>query len=328
MVLMKKDYCRQSIIAPYIDGLLEEKRANGYSYDSEELILNRFDAYCFEKNLTTLEITKDFLSEWMERRESESSLYQGKRISCARQVLIYMASCGITVYIPHGFIHLRRALPHIFDPLEIKAFFYEIDTFVPENGNRIVKRMSVEYRLLFRIYLCCGLRNNEAAGIEKKEVDLVSGMLTILNSKGQKDRVVYLPTDLLDSCRDYYNWICGELGNPQKYFFPGQKPDRSIPNTTVDSVFLRYWNRTKYAGCSNRPTVHDFRFTFVVNRMNLWAEAGLDLQVMMPYLSRYLGHKSNNETFYYYFLVRNAYKTVEKKDTVAVEVIPEVRDYE
>lgn len=62
--------------------------------------------------------------------------------------------------------------------------------------------------------------------------------------------------------------------------------------------------------------------------MNLWAEEGLDLQVMMPYLSRYLGHKSINETFYYYYLVSDAYKTVAKKDTVASAVIPEVVSYE
>lgn len=70
------------------------------------------------------------------------------------------------------------------------------------------------------------------------------------------------------------------------------------------------------------------RFTFVVNRMNLWAEEGVDLQVMMPYLSRYLGHKSINETFYYYYLVSDAYRTIVKKDSIASDVIPEVRAYE
>ena len=295
---------------------------------SEELVLNRFDTYCLEKDLATAEITKDFLSEWMERKGSEGAHNQGKRISCVRQLLLYMAARGIRVYIPHDFCHFKRPLPHIFDPLELEAFFYEVDSYTPNSNNRAVRRMAVEYRLLFRFYCCCGLRNNEAAGIAGENVDLESGVLTIINAKGQKDRLVYLPQDLLDSCRDYYRWLCGELHTLPKYFFPGMNPDRPIPNTTVDSVFSRYWNRTRYAGCGNKPTVHDFRFTFVVRRMNLWSEAGMDLQVMMPYLSRYLGHKSINETFYYYYLVHEAYQTVEKKDTVAADVIPEVRIYE
>lgn len=326
--MMENNYSRHSIIAPYIDGVIKEKRTNGYVYNSEELVLNRFDTYCFEKKLSTEEITKDFLSEWMERKESEGAHNQGKRISCVRQLLLYMAACGVKVYIPHDFCHFKRPLPHIFDPLEIEAFFHEVDSFAPKDSNRIVKRMAAEYRLIFRLYCCCGLRNSEAAGITTENVDLESGVLTIINAKGQKDRLVYLSQDLLESCRNYYHWICEELHTAPKYFFPGMNPDRPVPNTTIDSVFLRYWNRTRYAKCSNRPTVHDFRFTFVVRRMNLWSEAGLDLQVMMPYLSRYLGHKSIQETFYYYYLVHDAYQTVEKKDSIASNVIPEVQYYE
>lgn len=325
---MESKNSRQSIVAPYIEGLLKEKRANGYTYKSEELVMNRFDTYCVENDLTTTEITRDFLTGWMEQKEFEGAHNQGKRISCVRQLLIYMASFGIKAYIPHDFCHFKRPLPHIFDPLELKAFFYEVDSFVAKDNNRIVQRMSIEYRLLFRLYCCCGLRNTEASGVAAENVDLKSGILTIQNSKGQKDRLVYMPPDLLTCCRDYYNWICGELDMIPRWFFPGMNPDKPIPNTTVDSVFTRYWKRTKYADCSNKPTVHDFRFTFVVRRMNLWAEAGMDLQVMMPYLSRYLGHKSINETFYYYYLVNDAYRTVAKKDAVAGDVIPEVQDYE
>lgn len=46
---MKNKTVRRSIIAPYIDGLLEEKHANGYAYESEELVLNRFDTLVWYK---------------------------------------------------------------------------------------------------------------------------------------------------------------------------------------------------------------------------------------------------------------------------------------
>lgn len=181
---------------------------------------------------------------------------------------------------------------------------------------------------MFRWYLCCGLRNAEAAGILTENVDLETGTLTILDSKGNKDRLVYLPNDLLESTRQYHSYLTDTLGKESKWFFSGMNPEKSLPNTSVDSVFNRFWNKTPYANCSNKPTVHDFRFSYVVSRMNLWAEDGVDLQVMMPYLSRYLGHKSTNETFYYYYLVKEAYKTIEKKDTIADDVIPEVPSYE
>lgn len=326
---MKNRTARKSLIAPYIDGLLEEKHANGYSYDSEELVLNRFDAYCIEHKLETLEITKSFLSEWLEQRETEGAFNHGKRISCVRQLLVFMATCGIRVYIPHDFCHFKRALPHIFEPEELISFFIEVDSYyLQPKRSRYLYRLANEYRLLFRWYLCCGLRNSEAAGIRTENVDLDTGTLTILDAKGNKDRLVYLPDDLLENTKKYYLYLKDALGQEPEWFFPGMDPEKPLPNTTVDDVFNRFWKKTPYAECNNKPTVHDFRFSFVVSRMNLWAENGVDLQVMLPYLSRYLGHKSTDETFYYYYLVKEAYRTIEKKDTIANDVIPEVLPYE
>lgn len=316
----------RSVIAPYIDALLKDKRANGYDYHTEELVLNRFDAYCVEHKLETPQITREFLSSWMERSETEGSHQQAKRISGVRQLLLFMAACGVEVYLPHDFCRFEKPVPHIFDERETQAFFDVLDSYHPRH--RVEQRLAGEYRLLFRMYCCCGLRNSEAAGIAAECVNLETGVLTILNSKGQKDRLVYLPEDLRVSCCEYYDWLCGELGQQPHWFFPASDPEKPLRNVNVDSVFRRLWSKTPYANCNNLPTVHDFRFTFVVNRMNRWSEEGVDLQVAMPYLSRYLGHKTVNDTFYYYYLVRDAFKTVHKKDTIAPDVIPEVRDYE
>ena len=325
---MSADNTRTSIVAPYIDGLLNEKHANGYSYVSEELVLNRFDSYCAERKLDTTEVTKPFLDEWMERTPSEGEFNHGKRISCVRQLLLFMASCGLKVYIPHDFCHFKKALPHIFEQDEVTAFFEQVDSNAPKHRPVYEIRLADEYRLLFRWYLCLGLRNTEACGIATENVDLKNGVLTILDSKGNKDRLVYLPEDLRKCSCHYFEFLQHSLGFCPKWFFPGKEPSAPIPNTTVDSVFSRFWNRTRFSGCSNKPTVHDFRFTFVVYRLNAWAEEGLDLSVMMPYLSRYLWHKSTKETMYYYYLIRDAYRTVEKKDTIADAVIPEVMPYE
>lgn len=76
------------------------------------------------------------------------------------------------------------------------------------------------------------------------------------------------------------------------------------------------------------PTPHCLRHAFVVERFNEWMTQGIDTNKMLPYLSKYLGHKSPGETYYYYHLVDNAFDTVRKKDSVSGKVIPEVKPYE
>ena len=41
-----------SVVAPHIEGLLAEKRALGFLYETEELVLLRFDEYCSEHGLS------------------------------------------------------------------------------------------------------------------------------------------------------------------------------------------------------------------------------------------------------------------------------------
>ncbi|WP_303858034.1 hypothetical protein [Aminicella lysinilytica] len=62
--------------------------------------------------------------------------------------------------------------------------------------------------------------------------------------------------------------------------------------------------------------------------MNLWMEEGIPLKEMLPFLSRYLGHQSPNETFYYYHQVVEAFRIIREKDQTGKLVIPEVIPYE
>lgn len=327
---MSDAYKPSGILAPHIAGLVSEKRSLGYDYHSEEMILFRFDRHCLERSLDTESVTRDFLSGWMEQSETEGLFHQGKRISVVRQLLIYMASLGIPVYIPHGFCHFEKKLPHILAQEELDALFFEIDAYVPhQSSNRNLLRLSNEYRVLFRMIYGCGLRNSEGAGIAVSDVDMEAGILTILNAKGQKDRLVYMSDDLSELCKGYFQYLCGELGMVPEWFFPALDPSRPLKNRTVDRRFALAWAGTSFAAsCNDKPVVHDLRFTFVTKRINRWIEEGRDINVMLPYLARFLGHKSISETHYYYHLTLDAARIIKSRDSIGPNAIPEVVSYE
>lgn len=258
-----------SILAPYIAGVIEEKHSLGFNYYTEELILLRFDKYCIEKGLKTVNVTKPFLDEWCRQLDTEGLSNHGKRITAVRQLMLYMLSLGIVVHLPKNRVRPETILPHIFTDDELQGFFHEVDSYMPATNCPAHKRLAKEYQVLFRMLYCCGMRNSEGCRIASDQVDLEKGILTILGSKGEKDRLVYMADDLTETCRLYYEDLCRELSFSPQWFFPGIDPGKPLVNTSIDRVFNRFWNRTAFSSlCGKKPTVHDLRFTFVTDRIN------------------------------------------------------------
>lgn len=323
---MKKNYTYSSILAPYITGLLQEKRANGFIYEFEGYILKKFDDFLINKNYQTAAITKELVAEWSIQRATESLGYRSQRISFVRQLSLYMNSLGIVAYIPKRFSSRETSVAHILNHEELLSLFEIIDSYNPGKG---YKRFALEYKVFFRLLYCCGLRISEGCNLKKEYIDLENGVLKIVHSKNDKDRLVYLSEDLRMLCCDYWDNITSEIHGDIIYFFPGRNPQNHLTKTNLDRKFRQLWNMTPYAlTCDKRPKVHSLRHTFVVDRMNAWMIKERNINVMMPYLSSYLGHSSRNETFYYYHEVEKAFQIIKKKDSTSDIVIPEVVLYE
>ena len=62
--------------------------------------------------------------------------------------------------------------------------------------------------------------------------------------------------------------------------------------------------------------------------MNAWHAEGLSYEQMLPYLSKYLGHSSVNESMYYYHLNEEANALIRNHDRSAKTVFPGVEKYE
>lgn len=314
-----------SYLGNMISSFFEERRKLGYIYHTEEQLLRRFDKYCVEKHLETSVITKDFLQDWMLQTESEGPRQYAKRMSATAQFLLYLSVFEENTYIPSGYCHYKRRLPHIFSSDELKAIFKEIDSYVPSKKKANWIRLSNEYKVLFRLIYTCGLRNSEACHLVTANINFDQFSFKVIDSKG-KDRIVYLANDMRDLCREYYEYITVTLGAIPKWFFPSLLPDRPLRNTSIDRRFLQAWENTEFSkNCNDKPVVHDFRYTFVVNRINRWVEQGDDLEKKMPYLIKYLGHKSFAETHYYYHLSQEALRIIRSKDKTGDSCIPEVR---
>ncbi|MBC8343931.1 MAG: tyrosine-type recombinase/integrase [Bacteroidetes bacterium] len=323
---MSKKYVYTSCLAPYIEGLIHQKRADGFIYEYEAYMLKTFDDFCVDNCFCGAIITRDLVMEWAVQRETEGLNYRNQRVSFVRQLSLYMNSLGINSYIPRQTASTVTTVPHILSVEELKAFYMAVDSYLPENEKW--HRFSMEYQVIFRLYYCCGLRLAEACNLRVKDVDLHDGILKIMQSKGNKDRLVYMANDTTELCRKYHQKMISILPSTE-WFFPGKDCKQPLQKNNLDKKFKQFWGMTPFAvTCDKAPTIHALRHTFVVNKMNEWMLCGISLNSMMPYLARYLGHSSVDGTFYYYHHVDRAFQIVRNKDSLSDRIIPEVVPYE
>lgn len=316
----------QSVLAPFIEEFLATKRALGYRYNSEENVLKRFDRYWMAVAENSETIDETSMEKWLRQSSTEGKSSLEQRINTVKQFCLYMNGIGKNAYVPNIKVHRNKPLIHVFTREEMKELFHVIDSFIPVHQSPDVTRMAEEYPVIFRLYASTGLRRTEAVTLRYENINWDNRSITILNAKGRKDRVVFLSEDMTGILRNYSEKIRETYRIKTQWLFPAVDVSKHLSSGALSIRFRAFWNQTECAGhCEKRPTIHSFRHTFVVFRVNLWMKQGSDTSVLMPYLSRYLGHKSEQETYYYYHQVLDAFELIRKQDDRLGSVMPEVR---
>ena len=314
-----------SALSAEIDKFIAEKRSVGYKYAGEARIMRRFDEYWASHGYPRTGLTLETLEDWCQKSDTEGVGSLATRISVVRQFALYLNGLGLISCAVPIRVKYHPAFPHLFTKAELAELFHQIDTYESATCVHSLRRIAKEYPVLFRLIYLNGLRLGEVCRLAVSDVCFSNGVITIFDGKGNKDRLIYLSEDMKALCSEYLEYLHREIGQDCRWLFPGRKITDPIGRSTVDSIFTKFWNKTSFArDCSIKPTVHDLRHSYVVERINLWMAQGLNFDQMLPYLCKFLGHKTFSETYYYYHYTEEAAKTIHRMDKTADRVIPEV----
>lgn len=319
-----EEYIFSSCFSYDIQGLIEQKKQSGYIYDSAKYILIQFDKFCIANHIDTSIITKEIADTWQSYHANEAKSRRASRMGVLRQLAQYMNSQGSNCYIPSNFSAKSYRLPYVMNEQEIREFFTVADKYVPKINADRFNILSEEYKVLFRFIYCCGLRVSEARKLKLSDIDFDRKTARILQSKGDKSRIIYLSDDVSEMCMDMLDVLHDKYHYYSEYLFPSSKTNTPLNVASINKKFQEFWKKTPSSSTSKHPTVHSLRYSFVVTRMNHWMLNGENLTALMPYLSKYLGHESVENTYYYYHQIENAFKIVRQKDHLSDRIIPEV----
>lgn len=319
---MKRKQIFKSKLGPSMEDFLCYKHALGCMYVTGEFYLHEFDQYYAAHESDGVSLEK-LVKLWMLIRKDECPNTQRVRISPIRELGTFLQDSGYTesFMIPKKLCQKQtRSMPHFFTSDEITRFFDVCDTLKPRKEN-IVRHFVLP--MFFRLLYCCGLRTCEARLLLRDNVNLALGYVDIFCSKGPKDRRVFLPEELWSILKVYDAKVDSVLPG-RAYFFPS-KPDTCYTCSSISECFNGIWKTAGLANTSgNKARAYDFRHHFALANINRWVEKGIDVNSMLPYLMRCMGHSNMESTFYYIHLVPEFF-TIFSDRTKALEVlIPEV----
>lgn len=321
---MNKAITYESKLAPYINGLIEEKQACGFDFTSEAKSFKNFDSFVLSKGFDNGKLDYNLVSQWCKKRPTECETTLVARINLVIMLASYLRSLGIEAYIAPRGTSKNKPVPYVLSRTEIDEFFacakeFCIDCYT-DKKNRLGFLL---YYIMFHLYYYCGMRLNEAVVLEVTDVDLAEGIIRIKHSKGDKDRLVFPAKNVLSLLLEY-NKQADFYYPSRQWFFPGTKEGCHCHKCTVIHAFNRVWEKLHGIQIKH-PTIHSLRHTFVVHRIDFWVEEGKDLNVMIPYLQKYLGHSSVEETMYYYHSLDSQSKATrdcfEKNGIVSMEAL-------
>ena len=147
-------YIFESGLAHHIEGLTQQKRADGYAYHAEEKLLKRFDTFCVQNYPELATVTYEMAAKWSEARPCEGDAYHNRRISVVKVLGEYILSLGQEAYIPNFFCKAYRPALYIPSKDEVKELLRKMDIRTSHNSEQL--RLDRECKILFLLYFAVG----------------------------------------------------------------------------------------------------------------------------------------------------------------------------
>ena len=292
---------KDAMSTPSMTRLAEEylvlRRKLGFALEATGSVLLNFARYA-DRSGHEDPITIELAVRWARLPQGADPLWWALRLDVVRRFARYRSAIDPRTEIPPpgllGPSHRRRN-PHIYSEGELAALLGAAGNLPPRDGLR-----SHTYTTLLGLLASTGLRVSEALRLDRAHVDLCDGVLTIVETKFRKSRLVPLHPSTKIALRAYAERRDQHHPLMRMGPFFVSAAGRPLPYRTVHCTFDRLRRVLGWAGeRGRRPKIHDLRHTFACRRLLAWYRDGSEIHSKVPTLSVYLGHMSVSDTYWY-----------------------------
>jgi integrase len=248
-------------------------------------------------------VTTDTALRWAVQSAGVQRATHARRLQLVRGFASWLQATDPRTQVPpHRLLPAQtlRPVPHIYNDREIAELMAAAGQLRSRSGLR-----RTTFRTLLGLLAATGLRPGEALALDVSDVDLISGVITVRESKFGKSRFVPLEESARVALTAYAK--IRDTVHPcraARAFLVTERGTRLVACTTRRTfAMMSVATGLRPAPAPRRlgrgPRLQDFRHTFATRRLIEWYRAGLDVDRLMPRLATYLGHVSVTETYWY-----------------------------
>jgi len=280
-----------------LEEYLALRRSLGYRLRSFDRPLHDFVSFLEQKDVS--HITTALTLQWAKQPEDAQPSYWAWRLSMVRGFAeYYRASDPQTEVPPQGLLPYcyRRKNPYIYSDSEIKQLLKGAQKLKSATGLR-----PVTVAALFGLLAVTGMRVSEAISLDRDDVNLVEGELTIRKTKSRKSRLIPIHRSTQQILHQYAHKRDRLCPRPQSSHFFISDSGTDVSQWAIRAAFIRVSRQIGLRGPtdSHGPRLHDLRHRFAVRTLLNWYQTGIDVEANLPTLAAYLGHTHVADTYWY-----------------------------
>ena len=218
-----------------------------------------------------------------------------KRLRIARGFAAYLQTIDPRTEIPPPDVFpvgRQRATPYLFSQQDICRLLAD--------ARRLRNPMrAASYEALFGLLAISGMRIGEALALERSDVDLDAGLITIRKANGDRARLVPLHPTATEALRRYASARDRLCPRPRSRAFFLCSAGTPVLGVSLRATFREITTRIGLCTKEVRPRIHDLRHRFAVQTLIDWQRSGVNVDERIATLSTYLGHISPADTYRY-----------------------------
>lgn len=282
-----------------LESYLTVRRALGYKLRRYEITLGKFVSFLEKKRARY--ITSKLALEWARQPSSARPNSWAGRLGIVRGFAKHMSAVDPRTEVPprgllpHQSGRTRR--PYIYTDEEVRRLLAAARKLRPTDG-----LIPWTYSTVLGLLWVTGMRVSEALNLDRSDVDVSAGILTVRDTKFGKSRFVPVHKTTQTSLEAYArrrDQIFPTAKSPAFFLTSiGTRPTREVVNMTFIQLSRETGLRSETA--LSGPRVHDMRHSFTVRSLVNFYKAGItDLDRHVYTLSVYLGHVDPSTTYWY-----------------------------